>query len=106
MFKLIKLPCFILFVVAFNSSAQTDPTKPLWGSKVVQTNVKKTRLNLQSIMSNGHSAKAIINAKVLKVGERILSYKVTAIKAKSVKLSSADKNIELTLFSKAVVKKN
>lgn len=106
MFKFIKLLCIISLLATFSSYAETDPTKPLWGSKVVQTSKAKSRLVLQSIMNGANTSKAIINGRVLKVGERIFSYKVTAIKAKSVKLSSAEKNIELTLFSKAVVKKN
>ncbi len=89
-----------------SSLAETDPTKPLWGGKVLQANKVKSRLVLQSIISNSKVKKVIINGKILKVGDSVFAYKVTAIKAKSVKLSSADKNIELTLFSYAVVKKN
>jgi hypothetical protein len=107
-FKFIQISvlCLITALASFSSLAETDPTKPLWGSKVLQVSKAKSRLVLQSIISNGEVKKVIINGKILKVGDRVSAYKVTAIKAKSVKLSSADKNIELTLFSNAVVKKN
>ena len=97
----------ILFLcLAFSSQGMmsVDPTKPLFGGSSSKQATKRTPLVLQSIMEVGEHRKVIINGKVLKLGDKISSYKVTAITSKTVVLNSAQQRLELSLFSSAVTK--
>lgn len=81
-----------------------DPTRPLTAGAVADVKQTKTRLTLQSVVGTAMERRVIINGKSLKVGDDISGHKIIAIKPTTVVLSSADSNIELSLFSGAVKK--
>lgn len=105
MYRNIGLVC-ALACMAFPASAERgiDPTRPLSGVTTAQSKVAKNRLVLQSIVENEHSRKAIINGKILKVGDSIGQYELVAINARTVVLNSLQKEMELSLFSATVAK--
>lgn len=102
---------FILFgvlgwlCIANSASANQDPTKPLNANFQSSTNTaKKSRLVLQSIIQGNGKPRAIINGKMMKVGAYISGYKLVSITKNSVLLVSAERELQLPLFSGAVIK--
>jgi hypothetical protein len=95
---------FLCWAFSSQGMMSVDPTKPLFGGKTLREAKKRTPLVLQSIIEIGEHRKVVINGKMLKLGDKISSYKVTAITSKAVVLNSAQQRLELSLFSSAVTK--
>ena len=111
MFKNVALSClfFIALFPAFTISAQNvDPTKPLSTHGIASSNnVKKSgSLVLETIVYGNQIRTAIINGKLLKVGDTIGEHKVLIVNDKNVVLGRDDERLKLTLFSAAVVVKS
>lgn len=83
---------------------QTDPTRPFSGGSEAVNKIAVQRMKLQSIVENGQDLTVVINGKLLKVGDRIEQYQLEKINKNSVVLTSADKRLELSLFSPIVAK--
>jgi len=109
-FKLFLYPlCCIasLFWSLVPSFAQNvDPTKPLSAHGVSSTNkVKKVNeLVLETIVYGDNIRTAIINGKLLKVGDTIGGHEVLVVNDKSVTLGRDQERLKLTIFSDVVVK--
>ena len=84
---------------------QIDPTRPFMqrGINTPQA-IIFNKLTLQSIIKQNLEKNAIISNKLLKVGDKIGEYTLQQINTNSVILKSADKQIELTLFSDVMAK--
>ena len=98
---------FVLFVVTVPTFAQNvDPTKPLsFYGFASSNNVKKDNpLVLETIVYGEQVRTAIINGKVLKVGDTIGEHKVLVVNDKNVVLGRDDERLKLTLFSAVVGK--
>ncbi len=112
MFKLFIHSFFLLsalFLLVASSFAQNnDPTKPLsaYGMGIAgANNVKQTNpLVLETIVYGDKVRTAIINGKVLKVGDTIGRHKILVVNDKSVTLGRDEKRLKLTIFSDVVVK--
>lgn len=103
MFKYSLLLILCLFVVqAVAQSA--DPTAPLLSSKQVNNDVVKKSLVLESIIKGKKIKSAIINGKLMKVGDYIGSHKLISVNRSSVILRSESGRIKLSIFSGVVVK--
>jgi len=97
----------ILFVQAVSSFAQNvDPTKPLssYGIASVNSLKKEGAMVLETIVYSEQVRTAVINGKILKVGDTIGEYKMLAVNDKSVILGLDEERLKLTLFSEIVVK--
>ena len=97
----------VLFLVSVPTFAQNvDPTKPLSSYGFANTNnIKKDNpLVLETIVYGDQVRTAIINGKVLKVGDTIGEHKVLVVNDKNVVLGRDDERLKLTLFSAVVVK--
>lgn len=85
--------------------ANQDPTKPLNAGFANSSPVAtQSKLVLQSIMHDADNYRAVINGKLVKRGDFILGYKVINIASNSVFLVSAEQELQLPLFSGAVIK--
>jgi len=95
---------FLCHSLAVNAQ-QVDPTKPFTqrGVNTAQTAIFN-KLTLQSIIKQNLEKNAIISNKRLKVGDKIGEYTLQKINTNSVILKSADKQIELSLFSDVMAK--
>lgn len=107
MFKVLisKLAWFILTaqVLLPVYGQASDPTRPLTlGPEAIQVK-NKEGLILQSIIRQGEIRKAVINGGVVKLGDKINGYQVIAITANGAVLKSAQHQLELSLFSAAVI---
>jgi hypothetical protein len=109
-FKLFHYSFLLLstsFLLMVNSFAQSvDPTKPLSAYGIADANHanKVTPLVLETIVYGDKVRTAIINGKVLKVGDTIGRHKVLVVNDKSVTLGLDDERLTLTIFSDVVVK--
>jgi len=64
----------------------------------------KAELVLESIVHGHEVHTAVINGRILKVGDVIREYKLVAVNNTSVVLRSAEKRLKLSVFSGVVVK--
>lgn len=96
---LIKSYLSVLLCIAMVSgvSAQTlrDPTLPSKGYASAASQSVQQGLTLNSIVSSGNTAHAVINNKILSVGDRIQGLRITQITPNYVVLSDGRK---LTMF--------
>ncbi len=85
---------------------QVDPTRPFGaiGSSAFSSGEKKDGLVLQSIIQSQQSKKALINGKVLVVGDVYKGFELIAINSKGVVLHSPQGRMELSLFSGVIAK--
>ncbi|WNC72895.1 MSHA biogenesis protein MshK [Thalassotalea psychrophila] len=102
MFKIFLLTLLTLFSLNINAE-QLDPTKPFSKSITDRESVKQN-LKLYSIISSGNSRKAIINKKIMVVGDSLDEFKVIKIEKQKVVLQSSSETIELVLFTNALTK--
>jgi len=105
-YKIIIILFCLLPNVADAVEGGYDPTRPITGSISERvTKQASTDLVLQSIIKNAHgnNIKAIINGKLVSVGDSVSLYKVISITNTKAVLSSPDKERTLKLFSQAVV---
>lgn len=89
----------ILFLSVTASSQQVDPTRPFGVSASAKNTEQKSALVLQSIIQRGQEKKAVINGKILKIGDRYKDFELMAINSKGVVLQSSQSKMELSLFS-------
>jgi len=100
---------FLGVMAAVPSFAQNvDPTKPLSIYGIASSNnvEKSGELVLETIVFGNQVRTAIINGKLLKVGDTIGEHKVLIVNDKNVVLGRDDERLKLTLFSAAVVVKS
>lgn len=82
------------------SAQQADPTRPFGVQASVNHNTeKKSALVLQSIIQSKQVKKAVINGKLLNVGDKYKGFELVAINSKGVVLQSSQGRMELSLFS-------
>lgn len=83
-----------------------DPTKPLSvnGNVTAMITDKGARLVLETIIHGDQIHTAVINGKVLKVGDHIGGHQLVAVNDHSVVLRSTEERLKLTLFSDVFVK--
>ncbi len=97
------LLCTVLFACS-STAQQLDPTKPLIppvmdaASAVKGANTTQ-QLTLESILVQNRKKNAIINGKLLKVGDKLGEYTLNKIDLNSVSLKSASNSITLSLFT-------
>jgi len=109
-FKLLFYPLFLIGVLfggnVSSLAKNIDPTKPLSAHGVSSTNkVKKVNeLVLETIVYGDNIRTAIINGKLLKVGDTIGGHEVLVVNDKSVTLGRDQERLKLTIFSDVVVK--
>jgi len=78
---------------------QGDPTRPLLAGPAAAVAQNKGDMVLQSIIRKQQAYKAVINGRLVGLGESINGYQVMEIKSSSVLLKSAKERLELSLFS-------
>lgn len=104
-FALVLLLVCILSIARPLNAQQLDPTKPFNSAGHVSSQKSQfNELSLQSIVEQNSEKSVIVSGKLLKVGDKIRNYTLKRIKISSVILKSADKQIELSLFSDVVEK--
>lgn len=106
MYKLITLLFTLASSPIYALEAGYDPTSPIAGSVIHSVAEQVSAdLVLQSIIKNsqGKNIKAIINGKLVSVGDSVSIYKVKSITNGKAILSSPDAERTLKLFSQAVV---
>jgi len=94
-------------MLAVSSFAQNiDPTKPLssYGSAGENSLKKEGAMVLETIVYSEQVRTAVINGKILKVGDTIGEHQVLVVNDKSVILGLNEERLKLTLFSEIVVK--
>ncbi len=89
----------LLFCSEYANGQQVDPTKPFGAVAASNSNEKSTPLTLQSIIQRDGNKKAIIDGKVLNVGDKYKGFQLIAISSKGVVLDSPQGRMELSLFS-------
>lgn len=89
----------LLFCSEYANGQQVDPTKPFGAVAASNSNEKSTPLTLQSIIQRDGNKKAIIDGKVLNVGDEYKGFQLIAISSKGVVLDSPQGRMELSLFS-------
>lgn len=101
-----KLTSLLVLIISLPIAAQTaDPTKPFGLSANASKNsAKSNALILQTIVDSDTQKSVVISGKLLTVGDNIRQYKLAKIAKNYVVLSSAEKNITLSLFSPVVSK--
>jgi len=102
-----KFFSLLIILLTVPSQAQpTDPTRPLQYTESQSSAVKKQQgqLVLQSIIGQGNNKSVVISGKFLTLGKRIGTYQLAEIGGNFVVLSSAEKDIKLSLFSSVVAK--
>jgi len=77
---------------------QVDPTKPFQATTEVSKNKLAQLVKLQSIINVNHQFKAVINGQLMRIGDVIEGYKLTAISKTSVVLTSEQKTLKLSMF--------
>jgi len=75
-----------------------DPTKPQNDSLKGKVVAPAAKLQLQTVIKNGRTYKAIISGQVYMLGDVIDGYKVLTITASSVTLANDLKQIKLDLY--------
>jgi len=97
----ISLILLLLFLSQYVNGQQVDPTKPFGAvaSSSSSDSEKSTQLILQSIIQRGGNKKAIIDGKVLNVGDKYKGFELITINSKGVVLDSPQGRMELSLFS-------
>lgn len=83
-----------------------DPTRPLSlnGSATTMIANEDFRLVLETIIYGDQIYTAVINGKVMKIGDHIGAHQLVTVNKHSVVLRSEDERLELTLFSDVLVK--
>ncbi|WP_223292951.1 MULTISPECIES: MSHA biogenesis protein MshK [Shewanella] len=86
-----NVPIAVLMLLTTSIQAETlrDPTRPGHGAIVIAstTTDNENQLVLNSVLKSGSASYAVINNKILSVGDRIQGVKITAINVSSVSLS-------------------
>ena len=104
MFKLL-IVVLCVFFLPLVVGAEVDPTKPfnetVSNRNTLNTNTEQLRLN--SIIHGNSVHTAIINGRLLKVGDPIGEYILIQVNDKSVVLSSDDERKVLTVFSTIII---
>ena len=95
----VSLILLLLFCSEYANGQQVDPTKPFGAVAASNSNEKSTPLTLQSIIQRDGNKKAIIDGKVLNVGDEYKGFQLIAISSKGVVLDSPQGRMELSLFS-------
>ena len=103
MYKVILLILLLLPSAFIYSWQGMDPTRPLIPGGTSATQNTNGGMVLQSIIRQQGITKAVINGKVVSVGDTLDDYQVTAISARAVMLKSAQQQLKLSLFSGAVI---
>ena len=101
MYKFISVLA-IVFVVPVLNGQERDPTQPIAKNLSGKLSQQKKSLKLESIVNQGQQKIAIINGKLVKVGEMFGQYRVKEIGKSNVILATAEKQIELSLFRQVV----
>jgi MSHA biogenesis protein MshK len=94
----------VLCANVFADTQEIDPTKPFHLTAELSSSKATDRLSLQSVIRVEQQLKAVINGKVLRVGEQIAGYQIMAIKHHAVELKSEQNTLILSLFSQTVTK--
>lgn len=89
----------LLFCSEYANGQQVDPTKPFGAVAASNSREKDTPLTLQSVIQRDGKKKAIINGKVLNVGDKYKGFQLITISSKGVVLDSPQGRMELSLFS-------
>ncbi|WP_448565557.1 agglutinin biogenesis protein MshK [Thalassotalea ganghwensis] len=99
-----RLVCIVVVFVSFIafSAQERDPTQPLSKSLTSKLTQQKKTLKLESIINQGQQKIAIINGRLLKVGDVIAQYRIKEINQNKVILATAENQIELSLFRQVV----
>jgi hypothetical protein len=102
----ILLVLLILLLPLIASGQQVDPTRPFGAlaSSPFSSSEKKGGLVLQSIIQSQQLKKALINGKMLMVGDVYKGFELIAINSKGVVLHSPQGRMELSLFSGVIAK--
>jgi len=98
--------CILLMLAASSFAQNIDPTKPLssYGSTGENSLKKEGAMVLETIVYSEQVRTAVINGKILKVGDTIGEHQVLVVNDKSVILGLNEERLKLTLFSEIVVK--
>lgn len=89
----------LLLYCEYVNAQQVDPTKPFGAIAASNSSERSTSLTLQSIIQRDGKKKAIINGKVLNVGDKYKGFQLITISSKGVVLDSPQGRMELSLFS-------
>ncbi len=97
--------CSVILCMAFAS--QADPTRPASGFQGGNTSSSLTvstpgSLRLQMIQDSGHGKTAIINGRLLQLGEQYQGYTLTDITTAAVVLRQGDEQRILQLHNKTI----
>lgn len=90
--------------------ATSDPTRPLvksqglFAGSTLQNN--NQRLELRSIIKSGEQLTAVVNDKLLKLGDQIGQYQVAKISKSYVLLVSEEEELKLSMFTQVVNAQN
>lgn len=103
MFKLTLVILLLLPSMFIYGWQGMDPTRPLVPGVASAHHNPQGDIVLQSIIRRQGETKAVINGKVVSVGDAFNEYQVLEIKNKRVILKSAQQRLELSLFSGAVI---
>ena len=98
MFKII-LTALLLLLAQVAHGQQADPTRPFGAVASDNSRENKATLVLQSVIQSDNSRKAIINGRVLNIGDKYNGFELIAINANGVVLDSPQGRMELSLFS-------
>lgn len=103
MYKLLVIP--LLFMALSAHAKGTDPTKPLIGYDLIESNVVGgKKLVLEAIIHGYKVHTAIINSKTLKVGDTIMEHRLVAVNDDSVVLRTGSETLKLYIFSDVIAK--
>lgn len=100
-----KILILLALIFSYCAYAADDPTKPFGVVSSSYGEVTKVKtMTLDSIIHGAGVHTAIINGKLVKVGDYIGEFKLVAVNDKSVLLRSEEESKKLFIFSELVAK--
>lgn len=99
---------FLLLISLCVESQELDPTKPLGITVSTRVSNKNTKIKgddwvLQSIIKINKTKKAVVDGKILNIGDKYNGFELKKINSKSVVFNSSQSQKELFLFSSIIV---
>ncbi|MEE2025927.1 hypothetical protein [Alkalimonas mucilaginosa] len=92
---------FSVLLLLISMAAMADPTRPARGaSQLSQPGAADVIMQLHLIRWQEHNAHAVINGRVLQVGDEVNGYRLQAIHPDHVQLEQAGVQRQLFLFQK------
>ncbi len=96
----------LLFTAHLSFGQNVDPTAPLSSPGGVGSNSAgdNSKLILETIIHGDQLHTAVINGKLLKVGDYIGEFRLVAVNNTNVVMRSTDERLKLSIFSASVIK--